>query len=160
MKKFAVLFVVALCCLSFGISTHAQVKKVAVYVEGNIDADSKSIVNAAAMARLSGHKDYAPFERDEAFLNAAQKEQDYQVSGDVPDSEIRKLAGRLGVDFVMVIKVTITRDDVCQMTARLMNIETGAVLKSVEQSRPFTGSDVLSPMTKNVVYRLLDKKSR
>ncbi len=158
MKKFLVLILV-FSCVMLAEGANAQTKKVAVYVEGEIDSDDKSIVSDAVLARMSGNREYAPFERNEAFIEALTHEQDYQLSGEVPEKEIRKVGERLGVDFVVAVNVII-KDDVCYMTAKLINIETGAIAKTVRLNRKYTDASVLTASANNVAYRLLNKRSK
>lgn len=160
MKVFSVLFLLIVSCVMFTESTYAQTKKVAVYVEGDISQANKSIVNSAILARLSGNKSYRAFERNTAFINALNKEQDFQVSGEVPENEIRSIGERMGVDFVIVVNVVITSDEQCHMSARLIALASGEVVKSVNIKREYTGSDVLTNMANNIAYRLVDKKSK
>ena len=160
MKKISVLILLVFSCVMFAESTYAQTKKVAVYVEGKISNDNKSIVSDAVLSRMSGTKEYAPFERNEAFIDALTKEQDYQLSGEVPEKEIREVGERLGVDYVVVVNVVFKRDDTCHMTARLINLESGAILKTVSQHRKYTDSSVLTALANNVAYRLLNKQSK
>ncbi len=159
MKKFLVLILLVFSCVMFAEGANAQTKKVAVYVEGEIDSDDKTIVSDAVLARMSGNREYAPFERNEAFIEALTHEQDYQLSGEVPEKEIRKVGERLGVDFVVAVNVII-KDDVCYMTAKLINIETGAIAKTVRLNRKYTDASVLTASANNVAYRLLNKRSK
>lgn len=138
----------------------AQSKKVAVYVEGQISDSDKSIINSAVLSRLSGNKNYVPFERNESFINALTQEQDYQLSGEVPEKEIRQVGERLGVDFVIAVNVIINQDNMCHMAAKLINLETGAIIKTVNTNRKYTNSSVLTALTNNVAYRLLNKHSK
>lgn len=156
MKRILLMFV-ALAGL-FSASVNAAAKKVAVYVEGNISEANKKVVTAAVMSRLSGNKEYSPFERTDAFINALTKEQDYQLSGEVPESQIRAIGQRLGVDYVIAVDV-MQSDGICHMTARLIELETGAILKSVNAQRKYTDSTVYTAMGNNVAYRLLSKQS-
>ena len=160
MKKITILLLLLFSCVMFAESAYAQAKKVAVYVEGNIDDDDKSIVNSAVMARMSGNKAYSPFERNEAFINALTHEQDYQLSGEVPEKEIRKIGARFGVDYVVAVNVVIKNDEICHMTAKLINLENGAIAKTVNQHRKYTDSSVLTALANNVAYRLLNKQSK
>lgn len=143
-----------------GFDAFAVAKKVAVYVEGDMSKANKSIVNSSVLARLSGNKDYKAFERNAAFINALDKEQDYQVSGEVPENEIRSVGERMGVDYVIVVNAVITPDDQCHMSARLIDLVSGEVMKSVSLKREYTGSDVLANMANNVAYRLINKQSK
>jgi len=160
MKRITFFILVAVACFAFASDVMAASKKVAVYVEGQMSKSDKFIVSSAVLARMSGNKDYVPFERNEAFINALNKEQDYQLSGEVTENEIRAIGERLGVDYVIVVNVVVSSDDQCHMSARLINLTTGEILKSVNLKREYTGSDVLSAMGNNVAYRLLNKKSK
>jgi len=138
----------------------AAPKKVAVYATGQVSSDDKSIINSAVLGRLSSNNDYVAFERNEAFIEALNNEQDYQVSGEVLEDEIRKVGERLGVDYVIVVNAVISNDEQCHMAARLIELTSGRILKSVNLKRKYTGSDVLSNMANNIAYRLINKKSK
>lgn len=135
-------------------------KKVAVYAEGEISKSTKSIVCSSVLARLSGNKDYKAFERNSSFVNALDKEQDYQTSGDLPEKEIRSVGQRLGVDYVIVVNTVISADDQCHMSAQLIDLVSGEILKTVNLKREYTGSEVISTMANNLAYRLLNNKSK
>ena len=142
------------------ITAMAAGKKVAVYVEGDMSKADKSIVSSAVISRISGNKEYTAYERNSAFITALSKEHDYQVSGEVPDKEIRLIGQRYGVDFVIVINAIITSDEQCHMSARLVNLTSGEILKSVNITREYTGSGILPKMANNIAYRLLNKQSK
>lgn len=160
MKRIIYLFVLILGCTIFCNEAMAAGKKVAVYVEGDMSKSDKSIVNSSVIARLSGNKDYKAFERNTAFVNALNKEQDFQVSGEVPEKEIRAIGERMGVDYVIVVNAVISSDEKCHMSARLIDLVTGEVVKSVSLKREYTGSDVLANMANNIAYRLINKQSK
>ena len=160
MKKISVLILLVFSFMMVAETAAAKSKKVAVYVEGRINKDDKSIVSSAVLARMSGNKDYTPFERNEAFIKALTREQDYQLSGEVPEKEIREVGERLGVDYVLAVNVVINRDDICHMAAKLINLETGEIEKTVNLNREYTDSSVLTALANNVAYRLLNKNSK
>lgn len=160
MKKISILLALLFACSFFSFDASAVAKKVAVYVEGEISNDNKTIISTAVLSRMSGNNDYAPFERNETFIDALNQEQDFQLSGEVPEREIREVGERLGVDYVLAVNVIISSDDVCYMSARLINLETGAILKTVNLNRKYTDSSVLTTLANNVAYRLLNKKSK
>ncbi len=160
MKKIAVFIFLLLSCMVFAESAFAA-KKVAVYVEGDISNDDKSIVSSAVLARMSGNKDYVAFERNEAFINALYEEQDYQLSGEVPEKEIRKVGERLGVDYVLAVNVIVNEDDgMCHVAAKLIELETGEIIKTVNLNRKYVDTGTLTALANNVAYRLLNKKSK
>lgn len=156
MKRFLMFLFVAVSCVAIG---SAQ-KKVAVYAEGEISKDTKSIVCSSVLARISGNKDYKAFERNSSFVNALDKEQDYETSGEVSEKEIRAVAQRMGVDYVIVVNTVISSDEKCHMSARLINLVTGEILKTVNLKRDYTGSDVISAMANNIAYRLINQSSK
>lgn len=160
MKRILFLFMAVLSCLFYTNSLMAAPKKVAVYVEGDMSKSDKSIVSSAVLARLSGNKEYVAFERNNAFINALNKEQDYQLSGEVSEKEIRSVGERYGVDYVIVVNAVISSDDNCHMSARLVKLISGEILKTVNLTREYTGSGVLSTMANNMAYRLLNKHSK
>lgn len=137
----------------------ASPKKVAVYVEGPLSFSDKSLISSAVMSRISGNKEYVCFERNKDFMNALTKEQDYELSGDVPEHEIREVGERMGVDYVIVVNAKIKRDKTF-MSCELLELVTGRVLKSVSGERDGDGIDVLKALATNCAYRLVSKKSK
>lgn len=156
MKKFLLFLFVAVSCVAFA---SAQ-KKVAVYAVGEISNEAKSVVCSSVLARLSGNKDYKAFERNSAFVNAIDKEQDFQTSGEVPENEIRAVAQRMGVDYVIIVNTVVSSDRKCHMSARLINLVTGEILKTANLKRDYTGSDVITAMANNIAYRLINQSSK
>ena len=148
-----------LACTVFANEAMAA-KKVAVYAEGEISKASKSIVCSSVLSRLSGNKDYKAYERNSSFVNALDKEQDYQTSGEVPEKEIRSVAQRMGVDYVIVVNTVISSDDQCHMSARMIDLVTGEIVKTVNLKREYTGTDVISSMANNIAYRLISNSSK
>lgn len=135
-------------------------KKVAVYAEGDISKSTKSIVCSSVLSRLSENKNYKAFERNSAFVNALNNEQDYQTSGEVPESEIRTMAQRMGVDFVIVVNIVISYDEQCHMSARMIDLVSGEILKTVNLKREYTSSEIVSSMASNLAYRLINSTSK
>lgn len=148
-----------LACLAF-VSEAQAAKKVAVYVEGNFSKEQKAMVNSAVMSRLSGAKEYRVYERNDAFIKALEREHDYQLSGEVSEDEVRKVGERLGVDYVIAVCAMLTSDERCQMSARLVNLETGEVVKTCNALRKYEGSSTVIALANNVAYRLISKNSK
>lgn len=158
MKKFAFLLFALVSFIAFSQESHAQ-KSVAVYVCGDISTGDADIVSSAALSRLSGNKNYVCYERNNDFINAMYKEQDYQLGGEVPEKEIRKLGAKKGVDYVIVLNV-VEKGSETFMSAKLINIETGKIEKTVTSDRKGYGISVLKPLANNCVYRLINKQSK
>lgn len=160
MKKITFLLVFVLAAFAFASEAMAAPKKVAVYVEGQMKKSDKSLVSSAVIARLSGNKDFKAFERNEAFVKALNGEQDYQLSGEVPEKEIRSIGERLGVDYVIIINAIVSDDEQCHMAGRLVELTSGEIIKSVNLEREYEGTKTLTTMANNVAYRLINKKSK
>ncbi len=160
MKRVLFLFVILAASFGFAVQAVSAPKKVAVYVEGEMSKSDKSIVSSAVLARMSENRDYIPYERNTAFINSLDKEQDYQLSGEVSEKEIRKVGERMGVDYVIVVNAVISSDDQCHMSARLIKLESGEIIKSVNLKREYEGSKTISAMANNIAYRLLNKRSK
>lgn len=150
-----------LLCILGGIGMQAQAKKytMSVIVTGNVTDAARDIVSSAFMQRLSGNSDYVVFERNKAFLDALTKEQEYQVNGTVPESEIRSLGSRMGVDYVAVVQVEFVMENVF-MTARIINIETAQIIKSCTETREYENPETLQAMSNMLAYRLFSKNSK
>lgn len=132
----------------------AAQKKTAVYVNGKISEDDKEIISSAIIDRLTSSREYAPFERSDAFLDALTREHDYQLSGEVSESQIRKIGQKYGVDYVLSVNVVMKYNDDCYMSARIINIETGAIIKSAKESRRNADTGTLVAMANKIVYML------
>ena len=95
MKK---LFPLLLSLLS--LTAFPQQKKVAVYVAG--DDEINGIMGDYLVDEIAHDGKYIAVERTASFLNEMHKEQSYQQSGSVDDSEISRLGKQFGVDYVCV----------------------------------------------------------
>lgn len=151
-----------LLLLAIGVSTfaEAQVKeKIAVYVTGDVSGNFKKIIGSKAVTRISRSDNYAAIERTDAFLEVLTKEQDYQLSGDVRDDQIAALGVRFGVKYVAVFEATQVYDSGF-ISARLIDVESGMVMKSADASRTVNSIEDWIAMTNNVAYRLTSAKSK
>lgn len=155
MKRLSFHLFMVLACIVFSTEVLAE-KRVAVYAEGEISNSIKSIVCSAVLSRISGNNEYKVFERNAAFVNALNNEQDYQTSGEVPEKEIRVVAQRMGVDYVIVVNTVISSDEQCHMSARMIDLVSGEIIKTVNLKREYTGSEVISSMANNLAYRLIN----
>lgn len=160
MKKFFLLLLLALCSSAVVNAQTNSRKKVAVYVSGSMDDVYKRIVSSKAIAHISRSNNYVALERTEAFLDAIMKESDYQLSGEVANDQIVEIGARYGAHYVAVFDVNSTPDSYCLITARLINVKTGVISKSVDSSRTISSTEDLIALTNNVAYRLFIQNSK
>lgn len=117
-------------------------------------------MSSAVLARMSGNKDFEAYERNDRFVDVLDKEQDYQVSGEVPEKEIRQVGARCGVDYVIAVDVEISHDRKVNMSGKLIELESAKIEKTVNLTREYTDSSVLASLAKNVAYRLTNRNSK
>lgn len=157
MKK---VFLLALLVLGIHSIAQAQGKeKVAVYVSGEIGDTCKKIISSKAVSRISRSDNFAAVERTEAFLDALTREQDYQLSGEVRDDQIAALGRRFGARYVAVFEAT-EADETGFVSARMIDVESGLVIKSVDTSRKIRSTEDWIALTNNVAFRLVSAKSK
>lgn len=147
MKQFLILLLSAL-----SLTVYAQQKKVAVYVTGNDPINS--IMSDHLMDGIAHNGKYVTVERTASFLNELSKEQSYQRTGAVDDSELSRLGKQFGVDYVCVA----TPFDVWgekYISARMIDVERAEVIATssangkVENSTQFVS--ILNTLTKGLV---------
>lgn len=155
MKKVLLMALVVIC----SVIANAQNKKntVAIYVEGNVSRTEKSIIEAKAVSRISMCKDFKAVERTKSFSNSVTKEYDYQISGEVSEEDILKFGKKYAAHYVAVLNVTKAEDYTVLITARLINVQSGEIIKSVDSNREVYSTDDLIALTNNVTYRLVTK---
>lgn len=127
MKK---LFIILLSVLS--LTAFAQQKKVAVYVTGEQSGIS-TVLGDQLVAAFAKSGKYSAIERTESFLAELNKEQSYQRSGAVNDSQIARLGVQFGVNYVCVAKMADAFDEK-YITARLIDVETAEVINTYNVS--------------------------
>lgn len=153
--------VLLLALLAFGVTTFVQAQnkqKVAVYVLGTVGDNYKKIISSKAVSRISRSADYAAVERTDAFIDALTEEQDYQLSGEVRDDQIAALGKRFGARYVAVFEAS-EADELGFVSARMIDVESGLVIKSADISRKVQSSESWIAMTNNVAFRLVSAKS-
>ncbi len=154
--------VLLLALLAFGVTTFVQAQnkeKVAVYVLGTVGDNYKKIISSKAVSRISRSNEYAAVERTNAFVDALTQEQDYQLSGEVRDDQIAALGKRFGARYVAVFEAS-EADDLGFVSARMIDVESGLVIKSADISRKVQSSESWIAMTNNVAFRLVSAKSK
>lgn len=160
MKRFFAIALATLVCLFCVNVFAASPKKVAVFIEGNISDVQKALINNAVMSRISNNKSFKAFERNSSFVKAVECEHDYQLSGAVPEKQIRQIGERQGADYVIAVVAQLTDDELLDISARLIDLVSGEVLKSCNVSREYDGSSSIKAAANNVAYRLLSKDSK
>ena len=157
MKK---VFLLALLLLGVYPCVQAQNKStVAVYVSGKIDDACKKIISSKAVSRISRSDSFVALERTDVFLETLTKEQDYQLSGEVRDDQIAELGKRLGARYVAAFEASEV-DRTGFISARMIDVESGLVIKSADMNRKINSPEDWVAITNNVAFRLVSKNSK
>lgn len=114
---------------SFEQSKLSNAKKVAVYVSRTGNKDVDIILGDQLVAGFAHSGRYFAIERTQGFLNQLSKEQDYQHTGAVDDSDLTRLGKQFGVHYVCIAKTSRLFGDYF-ISTRLIDVETATVVNS------------------------------
>lgn len=142
---------------SFEQSKLADAKKVAVYVTRTGNKDVDIILGDQLVAGFATSGRYLAIERTQGFLNQLSKEQAYQQTGAVDDSDLMRLGKQFGVQYVCVAKTSQLFGDY-YIASRLIDVEHGEVVNSYKKDAVQLGSSqqVVS-VAKEIATKLSDK---
>lgn len=127
MKKLLIILLSALSLTAF-----AQQKKVAVYVTGE-DAGINKVLGSKLVSAIARSEEFSAIERTESFLAELNKEQHYQRTGAVDDSELSRLGKQFGVQYICVAAVSEAFNEK-YLSARLIDVETAQVERTASSS--------------------------
>lgn len=142
---------------SFEQSKMADAKKVAVYVTRTGNKDIDIILGDQLVAGFATSGRYLAIERTQGFLNQLSKEQAYQQTGAVDDSDLMRLGKQFGVQYVCIAKTSQLFGDY-YIASRLIDVEHGEVVNSYKKDAVHLGSSqqVVS-VAKEIATKLSDK---
>jgi peptidoglycan hydrolase-like protein with peptidoglycan-binding domain len=128
-------------------------KNVAVYVTGDDDG-TKKVIGAKLVAAITKDNEYAAVERTADFLAELSKEQNYQRSGAVDDSQITELGKQFGVDFVCVAEI-INVNSSLFTAARFINVQSGLITATANNDKEVKSMTDLNVLSDNVAAALI-----
>lgn len=148
-----------MAAIGFSAVAQSQSKtKVAVYVTGDVDNSVKKILGAKLVTAITSSGEFAAVERTADFLAALSKENDYQVSGEVRDSQIARLGQKFGVKFVVVADINEAFDELF-VASRLINVESGLVERAYDANGAAESMQQLIDLSREVISGLLNSSS-
>ena len=136
MRKFLILLLSVL-----SLTVYAQQKKVAVYVTGNDPIND--ILGSRLVDGIARSGKYIAIERTASFLSELSKEQNYQTTGAVDDSEISRLGKQFGVDYVCVASTFDVWGSEKYISTRMIDVETAEVVVSSSSNGSIASSSQL-----------------
>ena len=126
---------------ALSLTVYAQQKKVAVYVTGNDPIND--IVSSRLVDGIARSGKYIAIERTASFLNELSKEQNYQTTGAVDESEISRLGKQFGVDYVCVASTFDVWGSEKYISTRMIDVETAEVVVSSSSNGSIASSSQL-----------------
>lgn len=128
-------------------------KKVAVYVMGD-DSGINKVFGSELVSAIARSEEYTAVERTSAFLAELGKEQNYQRTGNVDDTELSRLGKQFGVQYICVAAVTEAFDDK-YLSARLIDVESAQVESSASSSKSIQSLQDVVDAANSVSHELL-----
>lgn len=154
MRRYILFVAIIFAMVVPGVLAQSVKQKVAVYMTGDVEESYKKVMGAKLVSAITATKGYAAVERTADFLAALSSEQDYQMSGEVRDSQIARLGQRFGVKYVVVADISEIFDELF-VTSRLINVETGLVEAAFDENSPAESLDQLITLSTKVANGLL-----
>lgn len=114
---------------SFESSKRNGNQKVAVYVTRTGNKDVDVILGDQLVAGFAKSGKYLAIERTNGFLNQLRKEQGYQQTGAVDDSELARWGKQFGVNYICVAKTSKVFGDY-YIVSRLIDVEKNEIVNS------------------------------
>ena len=143
--------------LSFEQSKLADAKKVAVYVTRTGNKYIDVILGDQLVAGFASSGRYLAIERTQGFLSQLSKEQAYQQSGAVDDSDLMRLGKQFGVQYVCIAKISQLFGDY-YIATRLIDVEHGEVINSYKKDAvQLNFSYQVVSVAKEIATKLSDK---
>lgn len=155
-KKMKKIFLILLLLIPAVMFIQAQ-EKVAVYVTGDVENGYKKVIGSKLVTGITRSEQYAAVERTSDFLVELVKEQDYQMSGAVSDSQIARLGQQFGVRFVLVADISEIFESMF-ISARLIDVQTAQIVKSTENSGSVGDMTSLQKLAEDIVWEILKTK--
>lgn len=154
MNKFFLTF----AFLVLSLTMFAQQKKVAVYVTGE-DAGINKVLGSKLVSAIARSNEFSAIERTESFLAELSKEQNYQRTGAVDDSELSRLGKQFGVQYICVAAVSDAFNEK-YLSARLIDVETAQVERTASSSGAMQSLDGIVAAANSVSNDLLSSLGR
>lgn len=156
MRKLVILLLISVAFIGLNGQENNFKQKLAVYVIGDIDEPYKKVIGSKMVSEIASSPDYMAIERTKDFLNAITSEQDYQVSGNVSDSQIAKIGQQFGVRYVAVVDANELLDEIF-VSSRLIDVQSGVIVYSFDTSSPVQNMNQLASLSQAVAKGLIIK---
>ena len=134
-------------------------QKVAVYVTGKANDDYKKVIGSKLVSAIARNDNYTAVERTVDFVSALETELNDQRSGMVDIKEIAKLGKGFGVGSVVIADLSEIFGSLF-VSARIIDVETREIQRSMEISSEVHSLDDLTELSRNVIANLIYNENR
>lgn len=118
-----------LCLTLTSLITFGQIQKVAILEvvdrEGRMTYSQKMMLRSNMARAVTNTIGYEAYDRSD--VDAIMSEQDFQRTGLVSETEIRRLNEMTGVSLILVTEAVLTGDNRIFVSVKILNVETGRV---------------------------------
>lgn len=139
---------------SFVMAQDAPPKKVAVYVTGDVEDGIKKVIGSKLVSGITHSANYTAVERTGDFLGELMKEQDYQLSGAVTDSQIARIGQQFGVQYVVVADISEVFESMF-ISARMIDVQTAQITNSTDANQVVTDMAGLTTIAEKIVSDIM-----
>jgi hypothetical protein len=139
------------------IATAQESTRIAVLVYGQNSGLNEFFQNELITA-FSDDGTYTVCERQEEFISLINKEHTYQQSGMIDDRNIVQIAKKLGAEYVCCFKMLDLIFGEQPVAARILSVEQGSVIRSVQWSGAMTSMNDVHLATKEICRKITRSK--
>ncbi len=145
-----------LAILSASLTCGQDKQKLAVYVTASdgVMEETRKIIGSELVAAIALNDKYSAVERTSEFLTELGKEQGYQRTGNVDDSQISKLGKQFGVSVVCIAEIT-PYDKAYYIQARFINVENALIMSTARVTSNLRGLDEVVRTAESLATKLI-----
>lgn len=152
-KVFLLLVVMSVAMISKG----QESPTIAVLVYGDTSGVNEFLQNELITA-FDDDKTYIVCERQDEFISLINKEHSFQQSGMVDDKYIIELGKKLGAEYVCCIKMLKLLFGEQPIAARIISVEKGGIVRSVQWSGNMNCKDDVKAAAKAICKKMTRSK--
>ena len=150
MKKILILLAASLMAL---VSSAQESPRIAVLVYGTNSRVNEFIQNEIITA-FTDDGAYTVCERQEEFISLINKEHSFQQSGMVDDRYILQIGKKVGAEYVCGFKMLDVVFGEQPVAARILSVENGSVVRSVQWSGAMSSMDDVRAACKEICRKM------
>lgn len=158
MKRFVLIF---LCCLPLALAAQDNLKKVAILktvdAEGNVPYGVKLQLRSSLTYAISHMPGYEAYDRVD--MASIMDEQNFQRTGMVSDTQIKKIGEMTGASYVLVAEAAIYDASHIIITAKILDVQTAGIKEAADPEISSTDPKEMKEACIQIARTLLGKNT-